>query len=157
MTHKSDVLRTDHEFVYRINSASQQEIHSHLKECTDHFVPPLHQKVNLEEYSTKLFTRATRFEAWKDNHLVGLVAAYLNDPDQKQGYITSVSTTGKYSGKGVASSLMKMCIQHAREMKFKEIKLEVSEKNRNAIKLYQKFNFAVIEIRDDSLIMKYDI
>jgi ribosomal protein S18 acetylase RimI-like enzyme/SAM-dependent methyltransferase len=157
MTPKSLVLISDHELVYKTNSASQSQIHIHLKECSDQFVPPLHQKVNLEEYSRKLFTQATRFEAWDDHHLVGLVAAYLNDHEKNQGYITSVSTAEQHSGKGVASSLMNMCIQHARKKNFKEIKLEVSQKNQRAIQLYQKFNFTAIEVKNDSLIMKHDI
>lgn len=128
-----------------------------MKECSNDFIPPLDEKVNLEEYSKKLFEKAITFEAWEARHLVGLVAAYFNDPEKNSGYITSVSTNNKYSGEGVAKLLLKRCIDYAGEKNFKEIKLEVSGKNDKAIQLYKKFDFAVIETRNDSLIMKRDI
>ena len=142
---------------YQTKTASTEEIRLHLKECNENFIPPLDQKVNLHEYSKKIFEKAITFEAWADKTLVGMVAAYFNDIENLSGYITSVSVDKNYTGKGVAHELMKSCIEYARKNNFLQIKLEVAEGNLKAIQLYKKFDFAAIEMKDTMVKMKLTI
>jgi len=142
---------------YQIKTASAEEILIHLKSCNKDFDPPLEKKVDLRDYAEKLAERSVSFEAWNGNELVGLVAAYLNDVENKIGYITSVSVLKKYYGKGIANELMKNCINYAMQQNFEEIQLEVSQNSQGAIQLYKKFNFYQVGQEDQMVKMKLDL
>lgn len=139
---------------YNINTASVDDVKNHLIKCDENFIPALSKKVDITAYVKKIRENAVTFEAWYDKELIGLIAAYCNDAESKKIFITSVSTYTEYSGKGIASSLIQLCIDHATKNKFTEILLEVNNKSLNAIKLYNKNNFVQIDIKDQTIIMK---
>jgi ribosomal protein S18 acetylase RimI-like enzyme len=91
---------------YRRGSATKAEILAHLIRCDRDFLPPLHTWVDVEEYSTKIAARAVRLEAWKDETLVGLVAAYLNDREARSGFITNVSVLREFTRRGIGAKLV---------------------------------------------------
>ncbi|MBP9932976.1 MAG: GNAT family N-acetyltransferase [Chitinophagaceae bacterium] len=133
---------------YKIGSASEDEIKSHLLKCSAYFYPPLHEKIDIQAYSKKINRHSVTFEAWDGNDLVGLVAAYLNDLESRSGFITNVSVVASYMGRGIASELLDICVQYSKEKGFNEIKLEVQERNTPAIFLYTKKNF--IEVKNEA-------
>ena len=139
---------------YKTKTATEEEIFSHLIECNDNFRPPLDEKVNIQEYSNKLFEKSLTFEAWTGQTLIGLVAAYFNDLKNYSGYITNVSVVRKYTGKGIASELLNICIEYAIKNNFKEIILEVAKEGNNAIHLYKNFGFLKFKSKGDVLLMK---
>jgi ribosomal protein S18 acetylase RimI-like enzyme len=144
--------------IYKIKTATGKEILSHLLLCKNNFIPPLDKKVMLEEYSIKIAEKAITFEAWNELNLIGLIAAYFNDKINSIGFITNVSLIENFKGMGIASELMIMCINYARQNNFKEIKLEVNSNNLNAIKLYKKFNFQEIENNcNNNILMTFKI
>lgn len=141
---------------YKIGTATEEEIYSHLAKCRDSFHPPLNERVNIREYARKLFEKSLTFEAWADDILVGFLAAYLNDVENHSGYVSSVSTTRDYMRMGIASELLMMCIRQAKS-DFKEIRLQVHRDSTAAILLYRKFGFRDLEIKNDSLLMKLEL
>jgi ribosomal protein S18 acetylase RimI-like enzyme len=141
---------------YQIKTAGKEQIYSHLMECNDSFVPPLTERVNIAEYSQKLYEKAVTFEAWSNNKLIGLIAAYFDDTNSSS-FITDVSIIKKYMKLGIATNLLNMCITYTREKKIKEIKLEVHKDNLPAITFYNKFDFAKTDTKEDSLVMKLAI
>jgi ribosomal protein S18 acetylase RimI-like enzyme len=140
---------------YRIKVATENEIFLHLTECSNSFAPPLAQRVNIDEYAKKIFEKSITFEAWTDHFLVGFIAAYFNVDGS--AYITNVSVLNKFVGCGIASTLLDMCIEHARKNNFREIILEVHEHNSSAIFLYKKFCFIICETKSNILTMKRQI
>ena len=112
------------------------------------------KRVNIEEYSKKLFANSVTFEAWTDKIIIGLIAAYFNDTINKTGYITTVSLMKGYMGSGIASELMILCLGYAKRYNFKEINLEVHKDNIKAIRLYHKFGFLDYENKDEFILMK---
>ena len=142
---------------YTEGMASEQEIHSHLMKCNENFIPHLEKKVNIQEYSRKIFEKAVTFEAWSGDTLVGLVAAYFNDPDGQVGYITSVSTIRTYMGKGIASILINSSIDYAKRHNFKTIFLEVAKANNRAVNFYKEFPFQEFEDKHTAMMMKLDV
>ena len=140
--------------LYTQGKASPEAICNHLTACNKDFIPPLEEKVNISEYSMKISEKATTFEAWQSDFLIGLVAAYFNDYTLRNAHITSVSVIRSYTGKGVAGRLLKNCIDYAREKSFKNIYLEVSRSNHPAINLYKKMGFDVYEDKDVMTLMK---
>lgn len=142
---------------YKTKTATEEEICSHLRECSIHFRPPLEERVNIEEYSRKLFDKSVTFEAWADGILAGLAAAYFNDPENRFGYITNLSRMKRFAGLGIASGLMDLCIRYARQRNFKEIRLEVHKDNGAAVSLYRKSGFVDYESKNDFLFMKLEL
>ena len=90
---------TSTEIIYTIDKSSVQDILIHLRECNNDFIPPLSDKVDLKEYAKKLFEKSNKIEAWHNNTLIGLIAAYFNDSINKIGFITNVSLIKNFIGK----------------------------------------------------------
>jgi ribosomal protein S18 acetylase RimI-like enzyme len=138
---------------YFLNNATELEIFNHLSACDAEFVEALIERVNIKEYSKKIYNKAIRFEAWAGDTLVGLVAAYCNDQTKRMAYITSVSVLIKWQGKGIAAQLIIRCIEHARILGMHCISLEVARGNAPAIGLYEKYGFVVADAGDSSITM----
>ncbi|HJV75039.1 MAG TPA: GNAT family N-acetyltransferase [Noviherbaspirillum sp.] len=126
---------------YLLNSASETEIAAHLRACDGNFVPRLSSRIEIGGYAKKISSNAVRFEAWSACTLIGLVAAYCNNPETRLAYITSVSVLHEWTGKGIAANLMDHCIKHAKASGMRQISLEVAKDNALAIGLYLKSGF----------------
>ncbi|MBK7646202.1 MAG: GNAT family N-acetyltransferase [Betaproteobacteria bacterium] len=126
---------------FSLNNASEAEIVGHLWHCDANFVPPLSDRVEINDYANKITNKAMRFEAWSGDKLVGLVGAYCNDQQRSVAFITSVSVLKEWMGKGIAESLIQQCIAHARVSGMRQISLEVASDNLPAIGLYEKSGF----------------
>ena len=142
--------------VYRIGSASHEDLSIHLKACADYFNPPLDSRVNISDYALKISVRAVTFEAWSADVLAGLVAAYL-DRENGKGFITSVSTVKEFTGRGIAKMLMQMCVDYSRKHGIRELSLEVSKESGKALRLYDGCGFNR-ELESEGMIrMKLDV
>ena len=139
-----------------LNKATVSQIAAHLRACDDAFVPPLSERVDIDDYSFQIADRAERFEVWLDGDLIGLVAAYCNDGDGKLAFITSVSVLMGWQGQGLASRLVAHCIDHVRRLGFARIELEVNDRNRAAFRLYEKHGFSA-RTTNGAAIMYLDI
>lgn len=142
---------------YKIKTADAENVLTHLNKCKDDFFPVLDKTVDITEYSKKIVENSVTFEAWVNKELIGLIAAYFNDKENHSGFITNVSVVSEYAGRGLASELLKNCIHYAIEKNFKEINLEVSHKNEQAIRLYKKHDFYQTSVKDDLIIMKKNL
>lgn len=129
------------EVEYLTNKASATEIDEHLWKCDIDFMPSLSSRVKISNYAQKIFSKATRFEAWSGGMLIGLVAIYCNNQENHIAYITSVSVINEWGGKGIAVYLVSQCIKHMDALGMKQICLEVASGNMPAIKLYEKCGF----------------
>lgn len=139
---------------YAIASASEQDIYEHLEAGSGMFSPPLCERVNLKEYARKLAEKSVTFEAWAAGKVVGLVAAYFNDAANLVGFISHVCTLSSYADNGIASKLFTMCLKHAVESGYAEIRLEVHSENTAAIALYEKFGFKGYAAQNGQLQLK---
>jgi ribosomal protein S18 acetylase RimI-like enzyme len=138
----------NHTIIYRIKSASENDIRLHLEACNSQFIPPLDTQVDLVQYAKKLFRKAVTFEA-----LAGLVAAYFTDKTDKNAFITNVSLLKEYRNQGLASKLMDNCIDYAGKNNIASIRLEVNRNNITALKLYEKYHFKQDQCVKDLVVM----
>lgn len=140
------------------NTASPAAIHAHLRECDARFTPALSARVDLAGYARKLATSADRFEAWYGERLVGLVAAYLSTAATEKGFISSVSVTRDFGGKGLATALMLDCRQVARGQGLAGLTLDVSAADEVAQAFYRKLGFEVVgDLQNGFLRMEADL
>lgn len=142
---------------FRLNKATAAEIAGHLSLCDADFVPPLSGRIEIGSYANKIAGKATRFEAWANGALVGLVAAYCNDSERRTAYITSVSVLRGWQDRGIASRLLEQCIEFATGENFARIELATDSGNTGAIGLYAKRGFTTDRANDSTAIMRLDI
>ena len=133
--------------IYKINNSKKEDIDSHLSITNEYFNPPLSTKLNLLDFAEKIYNNATRFEAWDEEELIGLISCYCN---KEVAFINHVAIIKKFQGLGIAKILMKNCIDYTKEKRFKEIELEVSINNKEAINLYKLFNFSIVNETDEN-------
>ena len=126
-----------------MDTAGATQILSHLLCCDVEFVKNLGSRVDIASYAQKLASNATKFEAWSGGSLVGLLAAYFNDSRKNAAFITNVSVVTGWTHQGVAASLVRKAVEHAKVLGLKHISLEVARANSSAVKLYTNSGFAV--------------
>jgi len=139
---------------FKVAFASQNDILNHLEVCDSNFSPALSSRVDLILFSNKIFKNGITFEAWIDNKLIGLIAAYFNF-ENMNSFITHISIDNKFMGFGISSKLMIECIKYSRDKSFIEIKLEVFKNNLTAISLYKKHDFKIINEFNETLTMNH--
>jgi len=142
---------------YSIGKADKAAIASHLRACDNSFLPPLSQRVNIDDYAIKIAHKAQLFEAWANNELLGLIAAYYSDPDKITAFITNVSVLPGWRNGGIAQRLMENCITNTLELGFIQIELEVNPSNKAAISFYGKHGFIAVRRPDSLLKMMLDL
>lgn len=89
------------------------EIVEHFNQCDPLFAASITEIIALQDYAKKLAEQAWRTEAWQNNTLTGLVAAYYN-AQRQQGFITNVSVLPDAQHCGVGSHLLIQSIEHLR-------------------------------------------
>ncbi|MFW6224818.1 MAG: GNAT family N-acetyltransferase [Bacteroidota bacterium] len=130
-------------FDYEINKADKYAIEEHLLKCSDSFIPPLETYVEIPRYAEKLEKYADTFEAWYNGSLVSLIACYLNNIENKKGFITNVSTLPLYQGKKISSKLFQELLNFVKDKNFDILSLEVNKLNNHAITFYKKKGFKI--------------
>ncbi len=128
---------------YQRQNCKRLDIEDHFSCCDSLFVKSISSRISIADYTTKIVERAITFEAWEKGKLIGLIAAYMNNPKSATVYITNVSVITSHSRKGIASKLLEDCISFAVSQEFKEIALEVAVENEKAILFYIKHGFEV--------------
>jgi GNAT superfamily N-acetyltransferase len=131
---------------YKLNNSNVTDIYSHFRKCDKIFVEEIEKRIDLKEYSIKLFNKAINIEAWYNNLLIGLLSIYKNDID---GYITNVSVIETYTRKGIASALIKQVIIYSSINGLSNLTLEVNKNNLIATEIYKKYGFKVIKEKQD--------
>ncbi|MFN3991451.1 MAG: GNAT family N-acetyltransferase [Tabrizicola flagellatus] len=143
---------------FDIDRSSLTDVLRHLQAHDDAFQPPLSSRVNLEDYSRKLFDNAVRFEAWVGNDLVGLVAIYCNSKDEDGAFVSNVSVLAGHAGKGIARRLMQFAIAHVVGLGFSSMHLEVDRRAVRAMHLYLALGFRpTAQSEDGSISMRLRI
>ncbi|MEA3133471.1 MAG: hypothetical protein QOG17_1317 [Gammaproteobacteria bacterium] len=142
---------------YLANQATAAQIGDHLARCDSQFVPVLSGRVDIAEYARKIASSASRWEAWSGDTLVGLVAVYGNDQERRTAYVTSVSVLEKWTGKGIATTLMRSAVAYSKLQGHRRISLEVAREHRSAIHLYEKCGFSVGEGNGPFVGMSLDV
>ncbi|MEW5495167.1 GNAT family N-acetyltransferase [Enterobacter cloacae] len=127
-------------WVFCQNRASREEIVEHFNRCDPLFIASISERIALQDYAQKIVARAWRSEAWQNNTLTGLVAAYYN-AQRQQGFITNVSVLPDAQHCGIGSQLLIQSITHLHSLGVTEINLEVDKNNVSAQRLYLKHGF----------------
>ncbi len=136
-----------------LNKSGAAEIATHLARVDDSFEPSLSSRIDIQAYAQRLRDHAVRFETWRGEELIGLVAIYCNRPDKGKAFVTNVSVLPQCQGCGIAKLLMRRSIKYVRALGFRRLELEVDQRNLPAVWLYQKLGLITLRSNGSTLIM----
>lgn len=125
-----------------------------LTELDRVIIPPLSDRVDLNEYAVKLAALADIFYLKKDNQDIGNCAVYLNSTER--GFISSIAVKKEYQGKGLGRNLLEKVRDIADSRGISEIRLEVFKNNSHAIVFYERMGFHVVDRKNDWIVMQID-
>ncbi|MFM7181688.1 MAG: hypothetical protein ACKO2G_09515 [Verrucomicrobiales bacterium] len=86
---------------YDTDTADTTAVIDHFARCDPEFIRLLDSRVERAEYARKIAVKSTRFEAWSDESLVGLVAVYFGMENQPSAHISNISVTVGHVGRGI--------------------------------------------------------
>ena len=128
---------------YTVDESSGADIAAHLQSCNANFIAALNERIPIADYARKLARHATRFEAWSDGNLVGLLAVYANDYERGFAHISNVSVLPGWQGMGIALAMLDQAVRRVNSLGFHTIGLEVEVNNQPARRLYERHDFAI--------------
>ena len=134
--------------VVRRNRISLEELKQSLYDVDKDFVPPLSERVDLDEYAQKMIDNA-RFVIERDinGDIKGVVAYYADDKDSPNGFVTHVATKQKYRHQGVANRLMERTISNCK--KTGKIGVNLKTSNPEALRFYKGMGFEITATSPD--------
>ena len=140
-------------FIFQTSGLLVEDLYLFLTKCDKQFSPFLSTRVNLKEYSKKLFLNSTMVHVKKNTDIIGLVAFYVNKNSQGYAFISLICVLNEYVGNGIGSRLMEKCTTLVKNENFNSIKLEVDTLNLQAITFYQKCGFFIEDHKQNSYLM----
>ena len=150
---KSDIVVVPNDLfedmdVERSSRVALEELKQSLYDADKDFVPPLSERVNLDEYAHKLI-KIARFVTERDinGNIKGIVAYYVDDKESPNGFVTHVATKKEYRHQGIAKRLMARTISNCKKAGKTGVDLQTS--NPDALHLYQGMGFEVSSTSPD--------
>ena len=134
--------------IYKQETPTLESIREFFYRTNEEFDVPLNQKVDIEEYTLKLFTYATFFVCYDDETIIGMICCYMNRPPQ--AYISHVCVSSEYQGKGIFMKLFTCLKSECVKQRFSQIALEVGVKNVKAQNIYKKMGFGIVKQSEHS-------
>jgi len=74
--------------------------------------------------------------------------------DYQDKYWLGICILDAYQGNGLGNKMMEYILNHEKIKVLDDIYLTVDSTNENAIKLYKKFNFKIVEVMENVYVMK---
>jgi ribosomal protein S18 acetylase RimI-like enzyme len=137
---------------------SENEIKRLLIKNDKFFYPRLSSRVNIGQYSKKLYANAYFILCnTNDKSVVGLIAFYANDFETSVAYLSIIFVNQEYQGHGIAKNMIKMMFDKLKELNFIEILLEVHQENASAINMYENIGFTPIKSNGEFIIMEKSV
>ena len=122
--------------------ADYKRLYNMLDKMDQYMMPPLSQRVRLEEYAQKLIEKAEIFYIVNEGKDCGHCAIYMNDISK--AFITSFGILPEFQRMGLGNELIQRVISYVKLRSMKQIGLEVHRDNIAAYRLYFKSGFRQI-------------
>jgi hypothetical protein len=107
----------------------------------DLFEPPLSERVNIEDYTSKLYKEAFIYVVI-ENKKIQAVCAYYCTPEKFDFAFLSFVASLK---KGLGGLLIEQMIYKCREMEAKGIETQTWETNSKSLKMFKRYNFLEVD------------
>jgi len=113
-----------------------------FKENDNDYFEKLSDRVDIDEYSSKLLENAIQFTLTDNTNLIGLSPCYFNNEDEKIAYISSLTIKDGYRGNKLGSEMIEHIATYARSKHFKKILVKIHYDNAISQNFYHKNGFA---------------
>lgn len=123
----------------------KKEIYDTLEELEKEYASHTHE-VSLKQLSNKIADHGKTLRIDVDNHLAGCCSFYCNDKVSKTGYITKIAIKKEYRRLSLGQKIITEAEKICKENKMNKMKLEVSNENIPAIKLYTKCGYIFTDV-----------
>ena len=124
-------------------------------ETDEEFDIPLSQKVDVDEYTMKLYEYSDFYVCFDGVDIAGLICCYTNRPPD--AYISHVCVRREYQSRGIFKHML-LHQQTKKAVSFhyqiNTISLEVAHKNLRARTVYERLGFVLESEREESSILK---
>ena len=104
--------------------------------------------VEIPNYVDKILKFATIESISIDGRLKAFIAFYENDKSRESAFLTMIAVSKSSWQLGYGEELLKFSIKEIDKKGFKFYKLQVKEDNLKAIRLYQKYGFINVGVKD---------
>ncbi len=131
------------------DSFSREQLHEFIVDIDKELPVPLSDRVDLSEYSKKLYEKAHLKTVVSDGKIVSLIAGYTENITDNLSYITLVGTLPKMRGKGLAKKLMLEYIRDCEKKGISGIHLHTKKTNQGAVSLYTGMGFVPYSTKNE--------
>lgn len=138
-----------------IELKSKDTVRELLVEFNDVFNPPLRDRVfDFDHYSEKLVSKGHVFVAKLDTESIGFIAFYSNDTIDNVGFLSQIAVKKTCAVHNLAYRLILFFESESKKHGMKELKLEVVNNNKHAIRFYKRNGYQMAnKASDDSSYM----
>lgn len=112
---------------------------------------------NIDNYIEKVSKLARIIAAYDNEQVIGFIAFYANNYDEKIAYLTQGLVIKDYQKCNIGKKLFKACEVVCKKEGFKYLKLEVNKDNINAIGFHSHYGFVKKEEKENSFYMVKEI
>ncbi len=142
-----------------IGHLSLEELREYLRKQADDVFPSLKDGQRLNMLAEKWFTHAEFSVCRNDNGiLVGVIVFYANHPEKEIAYIPHVYVNKEYRGTGLFFQMLQKIDNYLVSLGFCQMRLEVQDDNKRALKAYQNYGFQIDgKASESSIYMKCKI
>ena len=113
-----------------------------ITEVNQDFVPPLLDRLDIEQFYSKIKLLANIITCRVNNKLVGLCVFYCNDTNTFQSYLTLIAISAQHRGKGIASQLCLRMEKSAATCGMTHLSMHTN--NPIALHMYQHLGYSII-------------
>jgi ribosomal protein S18 acetylase RimI-like enzyme len=130
-----------------------------LEKADSYFFPALSSRVDISIYSRKLSKNAFNVFIHNGEEDIAHAAVYVNDKVDFKAFLSTICVLPNSQGRGYASKLLNLCIEHAKQKGMQFFELEVDNNNKDAILFYKRKEFEISSSVSDqkSMIMRVKI
>lgn len=121
-------------------------------ETDEEFDIPLSQKVDVDEYTMKLYEYSDFYVCFDGVDIAGLICCYTNRPPD--AYISHVCVRREYQSRGIFKHMLGILKDYCMDNQINTISLEVAHKNLRARTVYERLGFVLESEREESSILK---
>ena len=136
-----------------ISSLDEFTVLELLKTCSVQFSPNLSKTIDLQQYASKLHSRAQFVLLEKFDSKIAFIAFYKNNEDRSI-YIPVVWVDNQHARQGIASKMLSYLHNQALKSGYKKIRLEVRKSNIPALDLYTSLGYTQQEERGQKLLLE---
>lgn len=139
-----------------LETLEKAEIDSIIHCCDGALDIPVTQRTIYADLLEKIHQKGTFFFAY-DGSPRGYCAFYANDSERRNGYISLIAVAPECQNMHIGTKLLNESFETMRTYGMKKCLLEVRKNNQKAIHFYKSKKFSVIEEREESYLMEYEL